>query len=174
MVERQRKVFGGVAAIIGRAQRSIEGRIVALRLLVICSLSSLTRKPNKTLQVGADHFALPALMDRAIITLAGAYNRRSEKKRAMQQTDALQRPHQVVFYTKAGCHLCDEARDLLEELAEEITFELTETDIRSDMVIFEQYRYRIPVIIIDENATVEGRINLAELRRAFTRRQERS
>ncbi|HEX6777076.1 MAG TPA: glutaredoxin family protein [Ktedonobacterales bacterium] len=92
----------------------------------------------------------------------------------MQQTGALQKPHQVMFYTKAGCHLCDEARDLLEELAEEITFELTETDIRSDMAIFEQYRYRIPVIIIDEHATVEGRINLAELRRAFTRRQERS
>ncbi len=91
----------------------------------------------------------------------------------MEQADLLPKPHRVVFYTKAGCHLCDEARDLLEELAEEITFELTETDIRTDMTLFETYRYRIPVIIIDEQATVEGRINSAELRRAFSTRQER-
>jgi glutaredoxin len=92
----------------------------------------------------------------------------------MEQADLARKPHRVVFYTKAGCHLCDEARDLLEELAEEmITFELTETDIRTDMALFEKYRYRIPVIIIDEQATVEGRISLAELRRAFSTRQER-
>ncbi|HEU5199409.1 MAG TPA: glutaredoxin family protein [Ktedonobacterales bacterium] len=91
----------------------------------------------------------------------------------MEQADLLPKPHQVVFYTKAGCHLCDEARDLLEELAEEITFELTETDIRTDMTLFEAYRYRIPVIIIDEHAAVEGRISLSELRRAFSSRQER-
>ena len=91
----------------------------------------------------------------------------------MEQADTLLKPHQVVFYTKAGCHLCDEARDLLEELAGEITFELTEIDIRTDMTLFEEYRYRIPVIIIDEQASVEGRFSLAELRRAFARQQER-
>ncbi len=78
-------------------------------------------------------------------------------------------PHQVVFYTKAGCHLCDEARELLEDLAAGLSIELTEIDIRTDMQIFEEYRYRIPVIIIDGLATVEGRINLTDLRRAFAR-----
>ncbi len=75
--------------------------------------------------------------------------------------------HTVLFYTKAGCHLCDDARDLLEDLAAEIAFELREVDIRTDMQIFEEYRYRIPVIIVDGKATVEGRISLEALRRAF-------
>jgi glutaredoxin len=74
----------------------------------------------------------------------------------------------VVFYTKAGCHLCGDARDLLEELAADFPFDLTEIDIRTDMDIFERYRYRIPVIIINDQHIVEGRIDQADLLRAFT------
>lgn len=74
----------------------------------------------------------------------------------------------VVFYTKAGCHLCDDARDLLEDLAADIPFDLTEIDIRTDLNVFETYRYRIPVIIINGQAIVEGRIDQTDLLRAFT------
>lgn len=73
----------------------------------------------------------------------------------------------VTFYTKAGCHLCEEARELLEEIAEGTAYTLTEIDIRSDPAVFELYRYRIPVIIIDEETLLEGRIEAEELRRAF-------
>ena len=75
----------------------------------------------------------------------------------------------VIFYTKAGCHLCDDARELLEELAEEVEYDLREIDILSDPQLFEAYRYRIPVIIINGQATVEGRISQEALRKAFTR-----
>ncbi|MBO0779216.1 MAG: glutaredoxin family protein [Ktedonobacteraceae bacterium] len=75
-------------------------------------------------------------------------------------------PH-VTFYTKAGCHLCDQAREMLDEIAEQIPYELTEIDIRSDSTIFETYRYRIPVIIIDTTTVVEGRIEYSELASAF-------
>ena len=76
-------------------------------------------------------------------------------------------PSQVTFYTKAGCHLCDEARDMLDDIAAERPYELTEIDIRSNPNIFEQYRYRIPVIIIDNETTVEGRIEFRDLAKAF-------
>lgn len=76
-------------------------------------------------------------------------------------------PAQVTFYTKAGCHLCEEARDMLEDIAAQTEYELTEIDIRSDPEVFEQYRYRIPVIIINDNRLLEGRIQYAELARAF-------
>jgi glutaredoxin len=75
----------------------------------------------------------------------------------------------VTFYTKAGCHLCDDAREMLEEIATEIAYKLTEIDIRSDMALFEQYRYRIPVIIVDETYVVEGRIEYDALLGAFQR-----
>jgi glutaredoxin len=74
---------------------------------------------------------------------------------------------QVTFYTKAGCHLCDEARDMLDEIAEEIPYALTEIDIRSNPAIFEEYRYRIPVIIINNETVVEGRIEFSDLASAF-------
>jgi glutaredoxin len=73
----------------------------------------------------------------------------------------------VVFYTKAGCHLCEEARDMLDDIAAQAAYELTEIDIRSDQEIFERYRYRIPVIIIDETTVIEGRIAYSDLARAF-------
>jgi glutaredoxin len=76
-------------------------------------------------------------------------------------------PPQVVFYTKVGCHLCEETRDMLDDIAAETTFELTEIDIRTSNEIFEQYRYRIPVIIVDNNTVIEGRIEFRDLVKAF-------
>lgn len=78
-----------------------------------------------------------------------------------------QSPTTVTFYTKAGCHLCENARDLLDEIAGETPFLLTEIDIRSDMALFERYRYRIPVIVVNETHIVEGRIEYEELIDAF-------
>jgi glutaredoxin len=73
----------------------------------------------------------------------------------------------VTFYTKAGCHLCEDARDMLDDIAAQLPFELTEIDIRSDMTIFEQYRYRIPVVVINETVVTEGRIEYSDLTKAF-------
>ena len=74
---------------------------------------------------------------------------------------------QVTFYTKAGCHLCEEARDMLDDIAAQTNYELTEIDIRNNPEIFEQYRYRIPVIIIDNDTLLEGRIEYRDLAQAF-------
>ena len=83
---------------------------------------------------------------------------------------------QVTFYTKAGCHLCEEARDMLDDIAAQMDYELTEIDIRSNPEIFEQYRYRIPVIIVvndtnnANNATstlLEGHIEFRDVAKAF-------
>ena len=79
-----------------------------------------------------------------------------------------QKPPLVTFYTKAGCHLCEEARDMLEDVAALTPFELTEIDIRSNPAIFEKDRYRIPVILINEEENIlEGRIEFRELAKAF-------
>lgn len=64
----------------------------------------------------------------------------------------------ITLYAKAGCHLCDEARAHLEDLAAERDFELREVDIRGDPELFERYRYRIPVITLDGSERLEGRI----------------
>jgi glutaredoxin len=80
---------------------------------------------------------------------------------------------QVTFYTKAGCHLCEEARDMLDDIAAQMDYELTEIDIRSNPETFEQYRYRIPVISVvsDTNNAIstllEGRIEFRDVAKAF-------
>ena len=70
----------------------------------------------------------------------------------------------VTLYGKAGCHLCDEAREHLETVAAEREFELREVDIRRDPELFERYRYRIPVISVDGKERLEGRIEEGDVR----------
>jgi len=74
---------------------------------------------------------------------------------------------EVTFYTKAGCHLCEEARDMLEDIAALTTYVLTEIDIRSNPAFLEKYRYRIPVILINNETLIEGRIEFRDLAKAF-------
>jgi glutaredoxin len=81
-------------------------------------------------------------------------------------------PLQVTFYTKAGCHLCDDARDMLDEIATQTAYELTEIDIRRDTELFERYRYRIPVIMLNETIAAEGRVDYNELTHAFAHVQK--
>ena len=54
----------------------------------------------------------------------------------------------VRLYSKPGCHLCEQARDMLERVRARFPFELVEEDIRADPVLFATYRYSIPVVII--------------------------
>ena len=70
----------------------------------------------------------------------------------------------ITLYTKAGCHLCDEAREHLEDLAADVELDLSEIDIRSDDALFERYRYRIPVIVVDGVERLEGRISAEDVR----------
>lgn len=57
--------------------------------------------------------------------------------------------HVAVLYTKDGCCLCDRAREVLHRLQREFEIEIQESDITHDPGLFEQYRYIIPVVIID-------------------------
>lgn len=70
----------------------------------------------------------------------------------------------IILYSKAGCHLCDEARGYLEELAADHEIDIQEIDIRRDPDLFERYRYRIPVIVVDGVERLEGRIEEADVR----------
>jgi hypothetical protein len=70
---------------------------------------------------------------------------------------------QVTLYSKAGCHLCDEARAHLEGLAATHDIIIDEIDIRRDTSLFERYRYRIPVIVVDGTERLEGRIEASQI-----------
>jgi glutaredoxin len=55
----------------------------------------------------------------------------------------------VTLYGRAGCHLCDEARALLERIRATHPFRLDEVDVERDDALLRRYLERIPVVALD-------------------------
>ena len=55
----------------------------------------------------------------------------------------------VTLYSRPGCHLCEEARAVLERVRGTTPFTLDEVDIESDDALHARYLERIPVIALD-------------------------
>jgi glutaredoxin len=55
----------------------------------------------------------------------------------------------VTLYGRPGCHLCDEARAVLQRLRARFGFALEEVDITTDDALHRRYLERIPVIALD-------------------------
>jgi hypothetical protein len=71
---------------------------------------------------------------------------------------------EVVLYGRPGCHLCDEARTVLERIRAEVPFVLVERDIERDDALFKAYLERIPVIALDGEELFDFLVDEAELR----------
>lgn len=67
----------------------------------------------------------------------------------------------TILYTREGCHLCDEALDVLRRhgLSPELV------DIDSDPQLVEQYTECVPVVVIDGRERFRGHVNEVLLRR---------
>jgi len=55
----------------------------------------------------------------------------------------------VTLYGRPGCHLCDDARAVLQRLRARFGFALEEVDITTDDALHRRYLERIPVIALD-------------------------
>jgi glutaredoxin len=75
----------------------------------------------------------------------------------------------VTLYSKPGCHLCENARALLDELASERRFAVDEIDIQRDAALFERFRHDIPVVLVDGVEIARGRIDERHLIAALAR-----
>jgi glutaredoxin len=74
----------------------------------------------------------------------------------------------VTLYGRDGCHLCDDARAVLERIRGEQPFALEVVDIEQDPALHARYLERIPVIALDGDELfdyfVDERALLARLR----------
>jgi glutaredoxin len=52
----------------------------------------------------------------------------------------------LLLYSTSGCHLCDQAKSLIEQVALRQQFTLKIIDIANDDTLFEKYGVSIPVI----------------------------
>lgn len=55
----------------------------------------------------------------------------------------------VTLYTKPGCHLCEDALEVLRRAQTRAPFELVERDITADDALHRAYFERIPVVTLD-------------------------
>jgi glutaredoxin len=62
---------------------------------------------------------------------------------------------QAILYTRVGCHLCDDAADLLRQHG----FAVDERDIDLDEQLRERYDTCVPVVFINGKERFRGRIN---------------
>ncbi len=79
---------------------------------------------------------------------------------------------EVRLYGKPGCHLCEQAEELIEDLSKEFPLSLQTLDITADPVLFDRYRYEIPVIALVDGRSLAGRIGRTDLRAFFQSARE--
>ncbi len=72
----------------------------------------------------------------------------------------------VTLYSKPGCHLCEEVKEMLARLTAVHPHTLTEIDITQDPAIFSRYHYTIPVVHIGKTE-LQAPITTDQLRAAL-------
>ena len=70
----------------------------------------------------------------------------------------------IEIYSRPGCHLCDEMKDVIRRVARHVPLALEEIDISADPEL-ERYRVEIPVLMIDGKKAAKYRITEDELTR---------
>ncbi len=79
----------------------------------------------------------------------------------------------VEILSKPDCHLCHEAKTLLQELQASHSFSLNEVDITTRADLLELYREEIPVVFINGRKAFKYRVDPKQFVRALRRAQPR-
>ena len=79
-------------------------------------------------------------------------------------------PAGVLLYGKPGCHLCDDARAVVERVCADLGTTFDEVDIAGSEEQMAQFGEQIPVIFVDGRQHDFWRVDEARLRAALARR----
>ncbi|AZK98535.1 MULTISPECIES: glutaredoxin family protein [Streptomyces] len=85
--------------------------------------------------------------------------RRTKKKAARDRV--------VTLIGKPGCHLCDDARAVVEKVCAEVGASWEEKDITRDEALHREYWEQIPVVLVDGEQHTFWRVDEARLRGAL-------
>lgn len=64
----------------------------------------------------------------------------------------------VLIYKKEGCHLCDEAEDILARLKGEKKFFLEKIMLEENTDMFERFGNKVPVVFINDHMAFEYKL----------------
>jgi thiol-disulfide isomerase/thioredoxin len=74
-------------------------------------------------------------------------------------------PILVDIYSRLGCHLCDEAKAVVESLRERYAVVLRTIDVESSADLENRYGSDIPVVLINDEEAFRHRVDRTELER---------
>ena len=77
----------------------------------------------------------------------------------MQQADS---DASVLLYGKDGCHLCDDAKEIIERVRRRMAFGLRIVNIETEPALEKEYGEQIPVVFINGNKAFKYHVNEAE------------
>jgi len=73
----------------------------------------------------------------------------------------------ITFYSRAGCHLCDDARAVIERVCADLGEAYAEIDIDTDPALRERYTDEVPVTFVDGRQHDFWRVSEQRLRGAL-------
>jgi glutaredoxin len=73
----------------------------------------------------------------------------------------------VVLYGRPGCHLCDDARVVVERVCADLGVEWTEVSIDDDPALLDRFGEEIPVTFVDGRQHDFWRVDETRLRAAL-------
>ena len=85
----------------------------------------------------------------------------------MTPTELGEPPPRIVLYSKPGCHLCDEARAVVEAVCAETGESYDEVDITASEELLARFGEEIPVTFVDGRQHDYWRVDPQRLRRAL-------
>ena len=71
----------------------------------------------------------------------------------------------IEVMTKKDCCLCDDAKKIIEQVITDFPAELKMTDIESDPELFERYKEKIPVVLINGKESFVYKVHPVTLRK---------
>lgn len=75
----------------------------------------------------------------------------------------------ISFITKSGCHLCEEAEVVLQQICKELGLEYSKISIEENQGLALKFQEEIPVVLIDGIQHSAWRVDPVKLRAALTK-----
>jgi len=75
----------------------------------------------------------------------------------------------VEIYSRPGCHLCDEAKNVIERVRRRVAFNLRVVNIETDAGLEKEYGEQIPVVLINGNKAFKYHVNEDEFEQKVKR-----
>ena len=80
------------------------------------------------------------------------------------------RMHDVVVYSRKGCHLCEVVKETLADAQNDADFQWREVDIDADLQLREKYNDEVPVVFINGRKAFKYRMERRQFLRALAGR----